>query len=240
MNKKSIPADLYVSVDEAVARLINLQDLPPGFSLLEMTSAFLEEAEANLHNAKLERPPTVPIHLLERKLTICRLRHELAEKLVDGIRSELDTEVPRITLQTGSTATLRWQSVRTWARDEFDLQVAAQAETVQVDDPEENHAKYTPKLLKWVGPRGWGRPKTINMLASFYVLAFDFAKKTPKQFLSHGQLCIDPLAKELAAHTLKNHPYFESFGQSMAYWKACLQAAEAAHNSAEEFVSQKR
>ena len=44
-----------VTTDEAAALMIGLDYIPAGFSVQGMTAAFLEEAEVELHNAKIDK-----------------------------------------------------------------------------------------------------------------------------------------------------------------------------------------
>jgi len=48
---KSLPSSL--TIEEAVAWMINLDYIPTGFTLLDMMAAFQEQAEVEFHNAKL-------------------------------------------------------------------------------------------------------------------------------------------------------------------------------------------
>jgi len=50
-----------VTVEEAVALLINLDYVPAGFSVTDMTSAFLEEAVVEYDNSRIDRAtPHIP------------------------------------------------------------------------------------------------------------------------------------------------------------------------------------
>jgi hypothetical protein len=44
-----------LTVEEAVAEMVNMDYIPAGFTLLEMLAAFQEEAEVEYENARLER-----------------------------------------------------------------------------------------------------------------------------------------------------------------------------------------
>jgi hypothetical protein len=85
--KTSIPSS--ITVEEAVARLINLDYIPTGFTLDEMTSAFLEEAEVEYHNACLDRSAAGQLDALKDRVDVCRARHYLGQKLHDALIQEL-------------------------------------------------------------------------------------------------------------------------------------------------------
>ena len=65
--KTSIPSS--ITVEEAVARLINLDYIPTGFTLDEMTSAFLEEAEVEYQNACLDRSAAGQLDALKDRVS---------------------------------------------------------------------------------------------------------------------------------------------------------------------------
>ena len=236
MSKKSATTAMYVTADEAVARLINLQTLPTTFSLLDITSAFLDEAETNLANARLENKSDVECQVLMSKHNICHCRHELAQNMLQGIRLELQSPQPRIRTRTGSLiGMLDWQSVRAWASDEHEIAVAAETQQITEVEVQGDHPKFSEKLLELMGPKGYSQIKTANLLACFYMLVHQYAKKRPKDFLKHDeQLNVDILADEVSQHVLKDYPYFEPYGQSRASWKAQIQAAREVFRSATE------
>lgn len=242
MNKKTTKAAIYVTADEAVARLLNLQMLPTAISLLEMTSAFQEQAGSGVMKIPDEKKPDARDMALLRKHMICYHRHELAEALLQGIRAELQEAKPRILTKSRSVVTaLDWESVKAWAYDEFEISVAVEKDAIAEYEVEGDHPKYSEKLRGLIGPKGYSQLKTANLLASFYVLLFEFAKQRPVDYLKHNnQVVIDELAKELSLRSAKNHPYFESYAQSQASWKLQIQTANEVLTSAEEFVPPKR
>jgi hypothetical protein len=48
-----------VTAEEAVARMVNMDYIPDGFTLEVMLSAFREEADVELYNAKIDHLPDV-------------------------------------------------------------------------------------------------------------------------------------------------------------------------------------
>lgn len=78
-----------VSTEEAAALMIGLDYIPPGISLLGMTAAFLEEAEVELHNAKIDKVDWRQKTFLERRVDACQHRHVLAGIYLEALELEL-------------------------------------------------------------------------------------------------------------------------------------------------------
>ncbi len=120
------PQPSSVTAEEAVARLVNMDYIPDGCTLLEMTAAFLEEAEADFENAKLEPRSAAERDRLYRRVEICRCRDRLAEQLLADLRKELEApDQSQITCTTDGTAITRvtTASVWQWAADRYGLGV---------------------------------------------------------------------------------------------------------------------
>lgn len=79
-----------MTAEEAVARLINLDYTPSGFTITEMTAAYLEMAEVEYDNARAEHRPRDQISGLKIQLEACQARHSLAESLMEAICHEID------------------------------------------------------------------------------------------------------------------------------------------------------
>lgn len=89
MNSKKTES---VTADQAVARIVNVDYIPEGFTLLEMTAAFLEEAENDYENAIANHVTETQRSLLANRANICETRHKLAIQLFDSIQLELISE----------------------------------------------------------------------------------------------------------------------------------------------------
>lgn len=85
----SIPIPFSVTVEDAVARMVNMDYIPEGFTLAEMTAAFLEEAEVEHHNAIVNLLPAGEIAALQIRMDACAARHSLTKLLLDAIRNEI-------------------------------------------------------------------------------------------------------------------------------------------------------
>jgi hypothetical protein len=121
MNK---PRPSSVTIEEAVARMVNMDYIPDGCTLLEMTEAFLQEAEADVDEARTEGRPSHVRLRLEERLKACRFRHELAETLLADIEAELraggSTQLVRA--DDGAPGTrLTTESVWEWSGDRYGI-----------------------------------------------------------------------------------------------------------------------
>ncbi|WP_295624055.1 hypothetical protein [uncultured Nitrosomonas sp.] len=115
---------LILTIEEAVALMINLDYIPTGFSLLEMTSAFLEEAEVEYENAQIKRFPEAHLESLKFRMDACKARHTLALNLMDQIRHEIqNSKDSKIVSSEDSTSLTRltFESVFDWAGDKFGI-----------------------------------------------------------------------------------------------------------------------
>ena len=84
---KSHPSS--VTAEEAVARMVNMDYIPSGFTLEDMLSAFKEEAEVEHHNAKIDRLPDAQIESLEVRMEACEARRSLAKLLLEDLQNEV-------------------------------------------------------------------------------------------------------------------------------------------------------
>jgi hypothetical protein len=122
---KHIP--LAVTADEAVARLINIDYIPAGFTLLDMTAAFLEEAQADYENARVEQVKGDKKSLLVIRSNVCEDRHRLAQQLLDSFARELespDCAVVRVADEPTVVARFDLASVSDWAFENFGIGIA--------------------------------------------------------------------------------------------------------------------
>lgn len=83
-------ADLFKTIDETVALMINLDYIPPGVSLLEMTEAYLYVAEEDYESAKYEVSSYNKLEVLRLRVESCRCRHELAQSLIAQLTYEAE------------------------------------------------------------------------------------------------------------------------------------------------------
>lgn len=80
-----------VSLENAVARMINLDYIPDGFTLLEMTRAFMHDAKEHYERGQFIGLDSDAIFRLKYRYKACKARHELAEILLTHLYSEFST-----------------------------------------------------------------------------------------------------------------------------------------------------
>jgi len=78
-----------ITAEEAVARLININYVPAGFTITQMTAAFQEMAEVEYDNARAEGRPSDQVSYLKIQAEACGARHLLAESLLDALCLEI-------------------------------------------------------------------------------------------------------------------------------------------------------
>jgi hypothetical protein len=125
---KSLPSS--ITIEEAVAFMVNMDYIPTGFTLEDMLSAFEEEAETEYENALSEHLSNEKIATLKIRLDACVARHSLALLLLQDLRNEISnphdsdiilsnekTSVPRYTLE----------SISDWVADRYGIGISEQA-----------------------------------------------------------------------------------------------------------------
>ena len=128
-----------VTIEEAVARLINLDYVPTGFSVIDMTSAFLEEATVQYENARIDGLPHNELLRLKRRMDVCSNRHELGVELIDSIGLELRKRDKSALVLAGDSSVvsrITLASLNDWATDRFGISVSnIQSEYVNEERP---------------------------------------------------------------------------------------------------------
>ena len=115
---------LSITIEEAVARMVNLDYIPTGFTLLDMMAAFQEEAEIEYENAKLDRLPEVKLVTLKLRVEACMARHKLAKCLLDHLNQELVNPDDSLLVRSSDTSSiprLELESVADWASDKYGI-----------------------------------------------------------------------------------------------------------------------
>ena len=122
--KKSPPSS--ITIEEAVSRMVNMDYIPTGFSLIEMTEAFLEEAEVDYHNAKVDRASPEELKIFALRVDVCHSRRLLAISLLDHIKQELanpKTSSLIISPENTSSTRLELKSVANWSEEKYGISI---------------------------------------------------------------------------------------------------------------------
>ena len=123
----SIPIPFSVTVEDAVARMVNMDYIPEGFTLVEMTAAFLEEAEVEHHNAIVNLLPAGEIAALQIRMDACKARHLLTQLLLDALNHEIANPEGSMIVLSGDSdiqPCLTIESVISWADENFGILIS--------------------------------------------------------------------------------------------------------------------
>ena len=113
-----------VTADEAIARIVNIDYIPEGFSLLEMTAAFLEDAEIDYENARMDHLPDDQKSELAIRANVCENRHLLAQQLLEALALELARPKNSIIVIPCKSSTVQhfsMASITAWTFDKFGI-----------------------------------------------------------------------------------------------------------------------
>jgi hypothetical protein len=170
---KKVPAS--VTVEEAVAYMVNMDYIPTDFTLLEMLEAFSKEAEAEYENAFIDQLPVDQIKALKTRADSCNSRYNLAFLLLESLQYEIghpENSLIVLAEESSSKRRLTFESLSDWAADKYGIGISARPvdkklENIRWEDItikiKENHKigyaikkgkKFTYKYLKEVGLMG--------------------------------------------------------------------------------------
>jgi len=110
-----------ITVEEAVAYMVNMDYIPEGFTLLEMLEAFSEEAEVEDENAPGD-------WTLKHRKDACISRYNLASLLLESLQHEVNQpENSMIVLadEISSKQRVTFDSVADWAVDRYGIGISA-------------------------------------------------------------------------------------------------------------------
>ena len=120
-----------ITIEDAVARMVNVGKIPMGVSLLDYLTAIVRDAENKLEEAREQELPHQEVQLLERCINAGTARYTFAGELKAHIEWELatplKTSVLKVSPESGNTKQLELSSVTEWARvhygiDRFDYE----------------------------------------------------------------------------------------------------------------------
>ena len=91
MNTPVISEDVKpLSVEDAVAMLVNVDYIPPGFTLLSLLEAFCEESEIDRDEVRVTSTSELVKQQTQCRLDACISRFNLAESLIELLRNEVE------------------------------------------------------------------------------------------------------------------------------------------------------
>ena len=144
MPKSSSPSS--ITVEEAVSRMVNLDYIPTGFTLIDMTGAFYETADVVYHNAKVDQLSKEELKVCELRLAICESRHVLATSLLDHLKLDLanpETSSLVISPDVSSNVRLELNSVSDWSTENYGISIPEWIDTSELIEAEVSKVQLT-------------------------------------------------------------------------------------------------
>lgn len=119
-----------LTVEEAVAMMINLESIPNGMTVDSYLKDILEDSEIAHHEAERKGISENEVEMLERRKTVCRNRHNLAIAINKSLSHEVantlnDTDsILKKSSDSGITIKLTIESVREWSLETFGILIS--------------------------------------------------------------------------------------------------------------------
>ena len=118
------PAIKTITIDKAVARMINL-DIPlDGIPLLDMTEAIWADAEGELEKARTNNASKENLTMLRLLVKSCEARHLLAHNLLDALEAAVKISKVKIVDGSESDPLIDVSSLSDWAEEHFCAEIA--------------------------------------------------------------------------------------------------------------------
>lgn len=114
-----------LTIEEAVALMVNMDFIPDGETVLSMTAAFLEDATAEYENASSH--DQYQLKVLENRMEACEARHSLAQFLTKALTEDAiytdDTLIECDDASTDKNPLVTLDSLSAWAYDRFGIAI---------------------------------------------------------------------------------------------------------------------
>ena len=115
-----------ITIEDAVARMVNVGKIPMGVSLLDHLDAIVSDAENKLEEAGEQELSSQQIELLGLCVKNNARKYTFAGELLKHIQWELDTppktSVLKVSPESGNTKQLELSSVAEWASDNYGIE----------------------------------------------------------------------------------------------------------------------
>ena len=193
----------YITIEDAVARMVNVGIVPIGVSLLDYLNAIVGDAEDKLEEAKQRNLPSQELDLFELCVKANNNRYEFAVRLKQHIEWELETSLTPVILKRApvpnNTEKLEIRSVVAWAMmhygiDRFDYEeLTSEAQETPVTTSEKEAVKIAKKGLSSI---------LAQRLYITFALAIEelvSSKKNPVGFGSVDKINVDQTANLLSS-----------------------------------------
>ena len=114
-----------LTIEEAVALMVNMDFMPDGETVLSMTSAFMEEAKAEYENAS--SLDEFQLKALKNRMAACEARHVLVQLLTESLFEDAiyteDTLIECDATSTDKNPLVTLDSLSAWAYDRFGIAI---------------------------------------------------------------------------------------------------------------------
>ena len=140
-----------VTAEDAVARMINMDYIPTGFTILDMTAAFLEEAEVDHQNAVMEILHPDQIAPLRMRMEACKARHSLAKSILDALNIELEKPAVLVVKPSDDYSAeplITFESLSNWATEKYGIGIADWQRTEEENNESKRNDRWEGVTIK--------------------------------------------------------------------------------------------
>jgi len=200
-----------ITIEDAVARMVNVGKIPMGVSLLDYLGAIVNDAENKLEEAREQELSSQQIELLGLCVKNNARKYTFAGELLKHIQWELDTppksSVLKVSPESGNTMQLELSSVAEWASvyygiDRFDYEELSNQSR---ELPNTN----TEKLAEKIAKEGLTAVLAKRLYITFALALEELvaSKKNPTGFGTADDINVAQTAESLYARTTNPKNY---------------------------------
>lgn len=219
----------HVSIDEAVARLLNMDFVPAPYTVMELLEGFLLQAQE-----QYERIPSGTGNLTERNshyaaMKVCQSRLDLGKVLLEAMESEIKRGNLIAKSTTSSVQPLSWSAISSWAEAAFGLSVFERVVAPQAKPKGDESMVFDDDPVTVLDKElaGWKHKKLRYLLETFYALLYDVAYRHQASFLNADRsVKVSPLAEEVEGIVKKYAGSTKAQYQTQSAIKDRLEIAE--------------
>jgi hypothetical protein len=200
-----------ITIQDAVARMVNVGKIPMGVSLIKHLDDIVSDAEKKLEIARELGVSNQEVQLLERCINAGTARYTFAGELMKHIEWELDTppkpSVLKVSSESGNTKQLELSSVAEWARVNYGIERFDYEELS--NQSRELPNTNTEKLAEKVAKEGLTAVLAKRLYITFALALEELvsSKKNPTGFGTADDINVAQTAESLYARTTNPKNY---------------------------------
>ena len=200
-----------ITIEDAVARMVNVGKIPMGVSLLDHLDAIVSDAENKLEEAGEQELSSQQIELLGLCVKNNARKYTFAGELLKHIQWELDTppktSVLKVSPESGNTKQLELSSVTEWAIDNYGIDRFDYEELS--NQSRELPNTNTEKLAEKVAKEGLTAVLAKRLYITFALALEELvsSKKNPTGFGTADDINVAQTAESLYARTTNPKNY---------------------------------